>query len=662
MFEAYAIGVRISLINHASAGLLALSRAFLNTEKDAAALQKRMASIQSLALKGGALLGAGAAGLSAIGKMVKPASEYAHQLQLMNTAGMKHLEIVQATQAAWSAAKGMPTATAAENLAAIRELRMVFGSTSEAIQYMPTVQKMQAVLSNLLGSNAGDQAYTVAKALEMKGAVANPQLFAAQADAITKAMVASGGKVTASDFLSAFKYGRAATTGWNDEFAYTILPTLIQEMKSSGGSGGSGGPGNALMSMYSAVVGGTIPQKSLRVWEKLGLLDPSKIVWTKTHSAKGVEPGGILGSGEFQANPFAWTQDVLLPALKRAGYTTPEKQKEALQYLFPNRTAGFMATQMVEQPWKFKRDQGLIGQASGINAYNQLLKTDPEMAEQALQSQWKNLQAQLAFTILPQLISAFTWLTGMLTDLTNWSRKHATATKVLMWAFIGLSGAMTIGGSVMLLTAAFRGLGLALAFQTVGGYAGLLRMAKGLTAFSKAMLLSNAGGLAGIAKTTGALRTFGATLGWLGGVAIAAYAGMKIGQAASNALDKSASKDAGEKTFGSYLFDRYHPFNPATGKREWSPWQGMWATGESISANNALEQNYHRIYSRDQHRWLSPQEAQAIQVHTTINVDGQAIATAVTDHQVKQATRPQTGMSAFDSSMFPTAVGLNYGH
>lgn len=638
MFEAYSIGVKIKLINHASAGLIAMSGAFRRTEQDAAALERRMLSIQKTALKGGLLLGAGGVGLGMVAHMVKPASEYAHQLQLMNAAGMKHLEIVKATSAAWGANRAVPTSTTMQNLESIRELRMVFGDTGHAIQYMPTVQKMQGVLGNLLGKNAGDEAYTIAKALEMKGAVKDPALFKMQADMMTKAIIAAGGKVGGNDFLSAFKYGRAATTGWNDEFAYTILPTLIQEMKTRGGSGGgAGGPGNALMSMYSAVVGGTVPQKSLKVWEKLGLLDPSKIVWTKTHSAKGVEPGGIVGSAMFQANPFQWTQEVLTPALIKAGYKTPGQQKEALQYLFPNRTAGFVATQMVEQPWKFHRDQGLIKGAMGINAYDTLLKTDPMMAEQALSAQWKSLQAKLAFTILPQLISGFTMLSGGLTSISEWATKNPVKVKALMWAFVGLSAAMAIGGTVLLVSAAFRGLGLTLLFGKIGGVAGIIRIAGGLRLFGSALLFSNVGGAAGIMGIGRSLMTMTGALGLLSQAAavfVAAYAGWKA---------------------GGFIYDHAiqgSKFGNALGEVEL---RGAAFLG-SQDAALALTTRYTANHSGDFNR-ARMYAANPGMVHTTINIDGRKVAEAITPHQARAASRPQSGTSGFDGSMSPIPVG-----
>src|SRR5579884_2011920 len=308
MFEAYKVGVTLALQNQVSGVLGFIARDFVKVDYAAKRLQGTLKEIKLLGLSGAIVGGVGFLGLGLIGKAVKPASEYVHQLQLANAAGMSQLEIAKATRAAWQATGTVMTTTATQNVAAIRELRMVFGDTQRAIEHMPTVQRLQSVLQSVRGGGAHDEAYTVAKALEMKGSVKDVGQFDTAADLMTKAIIASGGKVGAQDFLSTFKYGRAATIGWDERFTYGILPTLIQEMKSSGGTGGAGGPGNALMSAYSAVVGGTIPQKSLKVWQSLGMLDPSKIIWDRVGSAKGVGPGGIIGSDVFQRDPYEWTQ------------------------------------------------------------------------------------------------------------------------------------------------------------------------------------------------------------------------------------------------------------------------------------------------------------------------------------------------------------------
>lgn len=491
MFEAYKVATTLTLKNQISGVLGLISRDFMKTRAEAKLLQLELNKIKLLGMSGAILGGAGFMGLMAIKSAIKPASEYVHQLELAKVAGMQQLEIAAATKQAWQATGAVMTTTATGNLAAIRELRMVFGDTSDAINNMASVQKLQAVLQNVRGGNGHDDAYTVAKALEMKGDVKNASRFETAADLMTKAMIASGGKVNPQDFLSAFKYGRSATIGWDDRFTYGILPTLIQEMKSSGGSGGSGGPGNALMSAYAAVVGGTIPQKSLKVWQKLGLLDPSKIVWDKVGSAKGVGPGGIMGSSTFQQDPYQWTQQYLIPALVKAGLDTPDKQRQTLQYLFPNRTAGFIMSQMALQGWKFDRDQKLIGKASGLSAYDELIKRDPNMAMAALSAQWENFKTALGIGLVPVLIPFLRNLTTAFNKLAEFAARHPTLTQGLVGTFAALSALAAIGGTLMIAGASLKLIGVG--FGLLGSPLSLLAtiplagIASGLGLFTAAL-------------------------------------------------------------------------------------------------------------------------------------------------------------------------------
>jgi hypothetical protein len=536
--DAYKISVGVFLNNRISGVLGLIARDFAKTDAAALKFQRTLREIKYLGAAGLLIGGAGFAGLSMVGKMVDHAKEYAHQLALLNTAGMTHLEIVRATNAAWAASKRTPTSTAAENLAAVRELRMVFGNTSDAIQYMPTVQRIDAILSTLRGGSAQDEAYTVAKALEMRGAVKTPGEFTTQANLMTKAIVASGGKIGAQDFLSAFKYARTATAGWSDFFTYKILPTLIQEMKTgSGGGAGFGaisGPGNAIMSAFAAVVGGTVSQKALGLWQKLGMLDPTKEVWTRTHLLRGIKPGGIKGADIFQSDPRQWVDQFLIPALHAHGYNDPKKMREAIQYLFPNRTAGFLISQIATQGWKFKRDVPLIDQAAGLSAYRELLKTDPIMAQIALQKQWNNLLAIMGFQLMPVLLPLMIQFTTWLANMARWMDKNPSAAKALMYAFTGLSAAMAFSGTVLLLTAAFKGLRLML------GSIGLISAGAGAAGVGGA-----AGG--GAIKTAGgaALGALGLPVAIVGGTLALAYAvpGTKLKEAINQPLRFSKEQE-----------------------------------------------------------------------------------------------------------------------
>lgn len=682
MFEAYKVGVRLSLVNHVSSGLMSIIHQFGATSHSATELQSKLKEIKLLGAVGGVMAAGGFMGLGLISKTIKPATEYAHQLVLMNSAGMKHLEIVEATKAAWAATKVAPTSSVSENMEAVRDLRMVFGDTDHATQFMPTLQKIQGVLSNMrhgMGGNSKAEAYELAKALEMKGAVKTPAQFEGQADAMTKALVSAGGKVRATDFLSAFKYGRAATTGWDDDFAYKILPTLIQEMKGGGGSA-TGGPGSALMSAYAAVVGGTVTQRSLKLWNKLGLLDKSKIEWTKVGEAKGVRPGGIIGNELFQANPYNWVQQHLVPAMTKAGMTTETQQKQTLQYLFPNRTAGFVMTQFATQAWKFERDRRLIAGARGLEGYDDMVKNDPAMAQIALHKQWNTLLAIIGFQIMPPFIKGLQSLISTIRIGSNFLKEHTTFAKSLVIGFTALSAAMAFGGTVILLTAAWKAMGL---FMPV------------ILSLSKTALPLLRGALIG-------------KLGLVGAVAVASYA---IGSMANDMINKFTKWATNGKndTLGGWVYDATHG-----NKKDSVGWKGntfigveknpFW-TPQSVSTVpqfitkhtvaqpmvrgvvnnhvnnsvmdsdviNSINKNRNDAMDDDvinsiRHSNVTPSPRvnavkprnsnKTVQVNSSINLDGRKVAAAITNHQVSEVERPNSGLSGmFDSSMSLAPVG-----
>lgn len=611
MFEAYAVGIKLTLINQVTPALGLISSHLMKTGKDVDALKGKLKEIKLLGLTGAAIGGAGFMGLGLISKTIKPATEYAHQLAQMNVSGMKQLEITKAIHAAWAANKEVPTSSVVENLSAIRDLRMVFGNTAHAIEFMPAVQKTQAILQSVRhmeGGSAKSEAYEMAKALEMKGAVKSPDQFMSQADMMTRAMVAMGSKVGASDFLQAFKYGRSATAGWNEDFTYKILPTLIQEMKTSGGGGGStGGPGTALMSAYSAIVGGTVTQKALKLWGQLGLVDMSKAEWTKVGELKGIRPGGIKGSEEFQSNPFEWTKKYLMPALQAHGYTTEAQQRGALQYLFPNRTSGFIMTQMAMQPWKFDRDKNLIEQAQGLSAYNALLKTDPVMAYAALHKSMENLKAAIGISLVPILIPALKSLTDGLNSFAVWSRAHPNLTKSLVVGFTALSAAMAISGTIMVLTGGFKALRLGLS-------------------------------IVGAAQGVGSIGSLNALLGKGGLVLAAGAAGYAIG----NLINRLLGIENGE--LGSWVWDKTH--NSDGQSKGWWKWAKQSANMMNPFRASALYQD---------NEGPSPYVAsgrRGVPGHShDIVMDGRKVATGITKHQAAAAGSPQKGINAFDMSM-----------
>lgn len=479
MFDAYKIAVKISLVNHVSAGLLAMSKQMISLQGNAKELEKQLHSIKLLGLVGGAAAATGFMGLGIMAKMLKPAQEYAHQLNIINMAGWTQRDIANAVGDAWKNTGTVITTTATENLRTLLDLKNVMGTLGEARMALPVVSRIQAVLAASseakVSGNSKDLAYSMAKALDVIGAGTSREAFEQQAELMSKVIIATQARVTPEMFKSFFVYSRQAAPGLSNDYKYGIVPTLLQEMAgSSGGGGGSKGLGPAEAAFFRITNQGYINKKSLPELVSLGLVDPRTALKTTT---SGTTVGAMTGSDLATSNPFKWTMDVLVPALKKkygANMSTGDLVKHVNELFRGNQSAAWLVGQFITKTVNFERDQQNIQKTmSTADAYKAAIGNDPNTAALALSQQWKGLQVSFMMGVVPVLIPALMRLTVLFNDLAQWGRANPELMKRLAIGFAAVFGAMAFGGTVTLLAAAFRGLGLALAFSGVGGAAGI---------------------------------------------------------------------------------------------------------------------------------------------------------------------------------------------
>jgi hypothetical protein len=180
-----------------------------------------------------------------IAKTIPAAKEYSRQLALMNTLGMKHAEIAKVIKAAWSSTAAVPTMTAAQNLESFRELRSAFGSDTEAqghaAMMLPVVARLAGVMQSLTGKEQKGVGFDMVKAIELRTGVMTTEALTRNSEMMSKAIIGMGGTISAHDFHGTLKMGKMATNKWSDDFVYSYLPTLMQELKTGTGSGGAGG-------------------------------------------------------------------------------------------------------------------------------------------------------------------------------------------------------------------------------------------------------------------------------------------------------------------------------------------------------------------------------------------------------------------------------------
>lgn len=504
MFEAYSVGIRVSLINGVTAGLLGLSRQFRGADHDAKSLQNTLTRIGKLAAVGTAFTATGVFGLSLIGKSVSAAKEYGNELARLNQLGMSQKDVASAVAASWRTTYDVPTSRIAENIHAYRELRSLFGSRpeqeAEARMMLPMVQRLSGVMYAMTGQRQEHIGFDVSKAAEMRtpGAM-TPQALQKNMDMMSRALIAMGGTLTVADFHSTFKQAKMATMKWSDEFAYGLLPSLMQEMK-SGPKGTAQSAGTAMMSLYR-VIHGRMEKAAAPLWEQLGLLNARDIV-KNSGGAWQMKPGAIAGTEVFERNPLEWVAKYLAPNLDRVAKSQHISVESLLDKMASNRNAGFALYTMYKKGQQFQRDHDLIAKAkTSEQAYNDLVKTSPLLAKEALSAQFDNAKVVIGYQLLPDLLKIMQTLVPVLRDWTLWMREHPKLLGVAVKGFAALSAVLvTLGGLANFAT-------IALAFHEFFGL------------FKKGQAVEEAAVVAarGTPFLTGiftAIETFAVGLGW----------------------------------------------------------------------------------------------------------------------------------------------------
>lgn len=592
MFEAYKVGVTLSLQNQVSSVLGFIARDFIKVDKEAKKLQATLREIKLLGMGGAILGGAGFLGLGMIKSTLEPAKEYVNQLTRMNMAGMKQKEIAEAIAASWKNTGVVMTSTVTSNLATIGNIRaMTAGGTEEAIRLLPITSKIAAVMAasneSKYSAKAEDTALAMVRALDIIGATNDPsgKEVEKQAAMMSKVILSTFSKVTPQMFQGVFAYARQGKYGMSNEFKYEILPTIMEERASGtgGGGGGSKGVGPAIAALYRVTNQGYVNKKSLSEWQKLGYVDAHTALKTTT---TGTTVGSMRDSEKAASNSFLWALDLVAKIKSVYGSkATPEFIKRELGGLFRgNQLAADLVMEYFVKEQTFERNQARIRGAQDYNsAYDTATKMGPLTADQMVTAQWTNLKTVLGLEVIPVLIPFLHKLAEGLRSLTAFARDNPGVTTGIVGTFAALSGLAATSGALMIVGAGIKLLNI------------------GFVALSGVPLVTVGTGLGAVATGLSVLATPVA--------ALMAILGLKAAYKDSNIY---------KHTFG---------------------------------AVGALYDIVTSPYAHGGAGFAPPASGKPVQVHTQVNLDGHQIAKVVTKHQAKAMNTPMSGTSGFDGRM-----------
>ena len=493
MLDAYKIGITVALTNNVSKALTLIGKDFAKTDAQALKLKLTLKEIKKLTFGGLILGGAGYAGIKMLESGYESAKKYEQVLAQFKALNLGDAINKDADKFARGA--NIMGASATDLIGTVRDLHTALGDYGMSKAIAPQIAQMKYANQVVFGGHGMDfserQLQSMEKIIEMKGGFKSPQAFLAQADMMQKVISGTGGMVKPSDYLQFIKTAGVSGRLLSNEMFYYTMEPLIQEM--TGGRVGTG-----TMSAYNNLAQGRSTNRAATEMMKLGILDPKGVLYNKIGNVKQINPGALKGMDEYTSNPYQWMKDVLLPSMAKRGITAEKDILNEMGVIFGNRTGSSLFSLMFLQQEKIAKNMVISKNAMGREALVALAQKTPEGAEKALGLAWENLKIASGEVIVPIVVPALLKLSEMIRQLGKVIDQHPVRFKYLIEGFAGLSAALMIGGSVLILTAALKGLGLLIGLSggagslvgTIGGLAGKLNLL-GLAAFGVYELISH---------------------------------------------------------------------------------------------------------------------------------------------------------------------------
>lgn len=376
-------------------------------------------------------------------------NEYGHELAMLRIAGRTTSEVSQAIAQANKTMRDIPTSTLADNLKVIRETTGAYGDFGHALHNLDFNQKLGYMMSNTLGidpTEASRNLVSGIQALEVRGTAMDPHKYQREMGELFRAMAFFAGKEGAFDAsqLKAFtQTGNIPIKGYGERFMTRILPSLITEL-------GGGDVTGTQASAFRNQIMGRVPlggKKLTEEWVRLGLV-PASAIGAGTLTRNGWQPGAVKGHALAMADPFAWMEQVMLPAMTAKGINVNDPNAVILQMskMFGRETAVRFATMLADprQRKRLHKDEANIAKAMPLDkSFELMMATDPNAAIAKTMASIKNLETIMGKAVTPEVIAGLNNLAKGINWLASVFEAHPSLAKIaILFMGFGAAGAM----------------------------------------------------------------------------------------------------------------------------------------------------------------------------------------------------------------------------
>jgi hypothetical protein len=475
MASPYDIAIHISMTNGVSPVLALIAKDMLGLQTSASKLEsafnKMGGGLKLMAAGAAAIVGGGEA-VKAVLDIAEKGQKLIHQQNMLKQAGLDNLQILNLTADAYKRiTAAVPTATAADALRVINELRSVTGDTALAEAAAPFALKVEALLNNKTGKDSEGEGFKLWRAMEMKGiTTSNPAMTNVLMNALVQDIIGSGGKITADTYQAMAKTGGASWIHASPQFIAGPGSVLAGDL-------GGDRAGTAMQTLYQLLTGATTMSKQqYEVFKAAGLIDPTKVTTDKGGRIN-AQPGAIVGSLEHSDNLYDWAQSIRGPLMNLAK-GDPKVFESLLAKIGRNRNSIKLLTMFTDPGFgdQIAKDIAIWSQAmGGDEAYNAMVGRPDKIVSQmqlsggigardkqaedaakmadytavmkGFQTQWESLMMAVGGPVARGMIPMLQGLTAELNKAGSWAEKHPDAVKYTAEVIAAIGAAMVVLGT-----------------------------------------------------------------------------------------------------------------------------------------------------------------------------------------------------------------------
>ncbi|WP_337039907.1 hypothetical protein [Serratia marcescens] len=420
----------------------------------------------NLAIKGAGMLAVGGVMAATAAPAIHAATEYQQEITQFKGMGVGDAFLQQAQK--YADGMNIMGSSSTENLRTIKEAYSILRHGPESLAIAPTLAQIQIAQKMLMANGSikhedqdeqNSDSQALVKVAELLGHISSTKDFANFANLAMKANAASGGLVTARDYRAVVSTGGVALSRIDPQAFFFSLSHLIQEK-------GGDRTGTGLASAYQNMVMGRETKAAAEEQQKIGLLRPDAIQYTKTGQLAKVRANAIVNADLYRADPYKYLMTEIVPRIRKANPKFDEAGMEmAIAKLFSSRTAQDIMVTMYKQRANIDKQ---ITAGNAAQSTQQILSTNKNSAvgqRLNLAAEKTNLNKQIGADLMPAYVAAMRDLAKALHWVNTEMKAHPKMGKALVEGIAGVAA----------LTASLGGLALVLA-GIIGPFATLRYM------------------------------------------------------------------------------------------------------------------------------------------------------------------------------------------